>query len=511
MPDNKMPLNKSPLAYWRFVPMVVASMVLAASPIWAQAIRDPRDIAMEQINATPPFLVRVEVDHPDHVYRQGDAILISVRSERAGYLYLFYCDASQQVTCLFPNEVQDENCVPANETIVIPDQRARFKLRVGPPFGNEVLKAVVTTEPLESLDPNTLVKGGFTPLKPQKLKAVFVEVDGGDNNQPVPQQTRLWSEHHVQVTTLGGTGEVPSQPNLGSIPRLENLVAPMGQPSTGPPHGQPNLPIDGRPKRVGVFIGVSNYQDPEIRPLKTADRDAQALAAVMKEKGQLDETAVLVNEKATLANIQAVLHHGLPAATRPGDLVIIYWSGHGGRTSNLDGTEPDGYDEYLVPHDGRLEPADAIRRTMLLDKTFGRWVQSLDGRKLIVIIDACHSGGQTQGAIKALTGGSPDAPFRKFFFATTLQRTKDIGQRETAVLASSRASQVSFERRGRDLSVMTHFLIEKLGGSADPVTLQQAADYLVEQVPAFVEQHYAGTTQTPVFVNQTTPPVFLRP
>jgi hypothetical protein len=147
---------------------------------------------------------------------------------------------------------------------------------------------------------------------------------------------------------------------------------------------------------------------------------------------------------------------------------------------------------------------------MVLDKAFGRWVQNLDGRRLVVIIDACHSGGQTQGAIKSLTGGNTEVPFRGFFFATTLKRTKDIGQRETAVLASSRATQVSFERREETLSVMTHFLVEKLSGGSGPVTLTEAAEYLAENVPQFVQQHYPGTTQTPVFVNQTTPPVYLR-
>ncbi len=480
-------------------------------------------MAVGQINETPPFLVRVEVDHADRVYRGGEMIQVSVRSEREGYLYLFYCDAGGQVTCLFPNRVQSDNCVPANETIVVPDSSARFRLRVAPPFGNEVLKAVVTTEPLKSLELNTLTKGHFTPLKPDKLKRVMVEVTGGDSaadpTSEDPQAgdgrdratARQWAEHYVQITTQGADQPVAARPSLESLPRLAEVVARTEQPAPGPPPGQPVAPSGAdRPKRVGVFIGVSNYQDPEIRPLKAAHHDAQAFAEALRQYGQFDETIVLVNEKATLHNIQRVLREGLPAVTGPGDLVIIYWSGHGGRTSNLDGTEPDGYDEYLVPYDGRLEPADAIRQTMLLDKTFGRWVQELDGRRLVVIIDACHSGGQTQAAVKALTAAHPATPFRKFFFATMWRRTKDIGQRETAVLASSRATQVSFERRGGDLSVMTHFLVEKLKNSAGPVTLLDAVEYLKAQVPAFVEKNYPGTSQTPVFVDQTTPPVFLR-
>ena len=51
----------------------------------------------------------------------------------------------------------------------------------------------------------------------------------------------------------------------------------------------------------------------------------------------------------------------LPCAIHPGDTVLIYWAGHGGRCANTDGTQPDGYDEYLVPFDGSLESDAAIK------------------------------------------------------------------------------------------------------------------------------------------------------
>ncbi len=470
-----------------------------------------RAAALSELNLTPPFLVRVDVDQADRLYHAGDTIQVSVRSEREGYLYLFYCDASGQTTCLFPNQIQAENRIPANESVIVPAANAPFQLRVGPPFGTEVMKAVVTTEPLQSIELDTLTKGGFTPLKAGKLKAVFVEAKENYSDPSAAQpHSRQWAEHHLQIVTLAGNQAPPATPQLRELPQLADLVgnggAPVAQPATQP---HP-VPATGK-KRVGVFIGVSRYQDPGIRPLRVADLDAKTMAQVMEELGQLDESVVLVNEQATLANVQQVIQNALPAATRPGDLVLIYWSGHGGRTSNLDGTEPDGFDEYLIPYDGRLDPAAAVRQTMLLDKTFGRWTLNLDGRQLVVILDACHSGGQTQGAIKSIFGGDSATPFRDFFFANAFARTKDIGQRETAVLASSRATQISFEQRGQSLSVMTHFLVERLRNSTGPVSIQDAAAYVAQNVPSFVQEHYPGTTQTPVFVDYTTPPVVLRP
>jgi hypothetical protein len=477
----------------------------------AQPAEDPRAEALSELNLTPPFLVRVDVDHADRIYHGGDTIQVSVRSEREGYLYLFYCDASGQTTCLFPNQIQANNRIPANQTILVPAAQAPFQLRVGPPFGSEVLKAIVTTEPLQTIELNMLTKGGFTPLSTGKLKAVFVEAKENFSPTSAGQPGgRQWAEHHLQMVTVAADQAAPETPHLGDLPQMSEMTNSGSAMITQPTPLAPTVPTT-RPKRVGVFIGLSRYQDPGIRPLRVADRDAQTMAQVMQQWGQLDDSVVLVNEQATLSNVQQVIQTGLPTASRAGDFVLIYWSGHGGRTSNLDGTEEDGFDEYLIPYDGRLAPAAAVRESMLLDKTFGRWTLNLDGRRLIVILDACHSGGQSQGAIKSITGGDAATPFRRFFFAGAFERTKDIGQRETAVLASSRASQISFEQREQQLSVMTHFLVEKLRNSAGPVSIQDAAAYVEQQVPVFVQEHFPGTTQTPVFVDYTTPPQLLRP
>ena len=66
----------------------------------------------------------------------------------------------------------------------------------------------------------------------------------------------------------------------------------------------------------------------------------------------------LANEQATRANIEHAIRRHLPAVTRPGDTVLIYWSGHGSRCADTDGDEKDGFDEYLVPHDGRVSDVE---------------------------------------------------------------------------------------------------------------------------------------------------------
>jgi hypothetical protein len=449
--------------------LVLAGLLPAsAGQALAQPLGDPRGVMVEQVrNDQPAFMVRVDVDHPDRVYRDGELMQVRVISEKAGYLYLLYCDANQDVSCLFPNRVQTDNHIPANQAIVVPAPGATFRLRISPPFGQEVLKAVVTLQPLKELKLDELNKSDATPVSLPRVKGVKVEM------ADLPTQ---WAEHHVQITTTGRGGAVPS-----------------------------------KERRVGLFIGINQYQSTRIHGLKASAKDALEMADVMKRRGKLDDSIVLTNEQATLTNIEEAIRRRIPAETHPGDTVIIYWSGHGGRVADDNGDEKDGYDEYLVPYDGDLRDVDSTRRTMLVDDTFGRWMQELDGRKILLLLDTCYSAGQATQA-KGMSQEVEPLPGTTFdFFDGELNRAKDVGQSELAMLASSEPSQVSFERKEGDLSAMTYFLARQLEQGSTPLTLQAAYQQLRQDVPAYVEQQFPGATQTPVLIDSTTPPTYLRP
>jgi uncharacterized caspase-like protein len=233
-----------------------------------------------------------------------------------------------------------------------------------------------------------------------------------------------------------------------------------------------------------------------------------------------DKTYVLTNEKATLSNIRMYICEKLVQDTRPGDTVMIYWSGHGGRCASTAG---NAFDEFLVPYDGSLDSNDSVRRTMLLDKTMARWVQALDGRKVMVVLDTCHSGGFGAGAkgmkkkddesfVKGIGNVGLDKWAQPHFLADEMSRAKSIGQKDAAVLASSTAKQVSFERRDKTLSVMTYFVVDYVKSSKGPLTLEQVYKGIEKKVPEYVEKEFEGTTQTPVFSDQAVvPPAKVRP
>lgn len=444
---------------------LTAGMALAAEPA-----RSPRGVLVEEVrNDEPAFMVRVDVERPSRVYVAGEEIRVQVRSARDGFLYLVYCDAANQVSCLFPNAFEADNRITAEQEIVVPrpiDPGAKgFRIKVGPPFGEELLKAIVCTQPLPGETLAQLMRAAQDTNLNGTARGVIVE----------KVESAEWAEHHVMITTK---------------------PAPEGAPAGS--------------RRIALCVGISEYADGQIQDLSVCDKDALATAETLQQRCGFERAIVLANNQATRKNIEYAIRHELPAATRPGDTVVIYWSGHGGRCADTDGDEKDGFDEYLVPQDGQLTSPEVIRNSMILDDTFGRWMQELDGRRVLVILDTCHSGGQ--GQEKSLTAGNGSAPppLAFDFLDGELKRIKDIGQRETALLASSTASQVSFERREGDLSTMTYFLLAQLQSGNEPLELREAFARLQASVAEYVEKTFPGTTQTPVLLDNLTAPLLLR-
>ena len=426
----------------------------------AAATKSARGIEVEEKvrNDASAFMVRVDVDRPDRTYEEGDLMQVSVESEKDGYLYLLYKQADGTEKCLFPNKYDRNNRIFSGRKITIPTTTSRFNLRITPPLGDELLIALVTLQPLPetAFGGQSLTKSIVTDVDLDTLIAKGVEVQ-------LRRKPDRWAEHSVKVRAVprGGRG----------------LAAPVQ-------------------KRIGLFVGISNYRDRRVPDLHICHQDAVAMANAMQEYCDLDGIAVLIDEKATRKAIETAFRE-LKLKSNPGDIIFIYWSGHGASCADTGGDEADGRDEYLVPYDGNPEDAAG---TMVLDDALGRWVQALDGRKVTVILDACHSGGQATGkgvddADRGIKGfGTVPTPLD--MLDSELGRIKDIGQHDASMLFSSASDEISAERRDEKLSVMTYFLVEKITESSS-LTLSGAYEHVKVEVPKYMKKYYPGRTQTP--------------
>ncbi|MCA9268507.1 MAG: caspase family protein [Planctomycetales bacterium] len=428
------------------------------------------------VNTESAFMVAVDVDHADRVYRGGETMTVTVQAEKDCYVYLAYYSGNDS-TLLFPNQHQTNNFVPAHTPVKIPGNGAPFQFRTSAPYGQEVLHVMASTVKIDALE-NAGKQGPFKALATQDLKNMVVEVKDKKQSD--------WAEARIDILTY--------DPNDQAAPPPPDPDAPPSVGKTG--------------KRYGVCIGISQYQHERIQDLQVSHIDAQKMAEALKQDCHLDDVVLLTNEQATRANIEQAIFHDLVQKSHAGDSVFIFFSGHGGRTADQNGDEEDGFDEYLVPNDGILGKEE----TMILDDTFARWMQELSGRQIAIFMDNCYSG----GASKSIDGGlvpsksvTPAGAKGSLFdgMEAEIKRTKDLGQQQTCVLAACQANQLAWEMpASQSGSVLTHYLLESLkDDSADAnkdgnLTVQESYQFIQQKVETYVKDKFQAD-QNPVIVD----------
>lgn len=120
-----------------------------------------------------------------------------------------------------------------------------------------------------------------------------------------------------------------------------------------------------------VVIGVYDYQR-ESYDMSTNYSDAEDLNRILSNAWGGEHVQLLVNEESTKAGIEDSICSWLKENADENDVALIYFHGHGGN--------------------GYLCPYDAGRNIDISNSEIGMWIDELETDKIIVIIDACHSG-----------------------------------------------------------------------------------------------------------------------
>lgn len=223
-----------------------------------------------------------------------------------------------------------------------------------------------------------------------------------------------------------------------------------------------------------LVIGVNRYEHESqgISPLRFAVGDAEAVQRALVDPrtgGFPPENVTLLTdltaEKPTNTAIGRALNR-LITSVNDSDLVVIYFSGHG--------YEQDGR-AYLLPANADL---DALDYSAIERDAFVRQLDRIPARKVVVVLDACHSGGVNRGG----KGVGRDASLSEQYFQ------KFAGAQGRAFIASSSAGELSWEDEEAGHGVFTRAFTEGLGGSADRapedgiVTLEELRTYLESEV-----------------------------
>ncbi len=261
-----------------------------------------------------------------------------------------------------------------------------------------------------------------------------------------------------------------------------------------------------------LFIGVGDYPEDSGWNKLNAANDLTLLKTVLTDNQvPADNIRTLLDADATRAGIENALGD-LAVSARPGETVWVHFSGHGQQVQDDNGDELDGLDEALVPYDApkKWKKNEYEGERHLRDEKLGEKLAEIRLRvgkkgRLVITVDACHSGTGTRGYgnargtdevmadpdwLRTLTGRA--LPLKDAALESGSGLSEDAAP--WVLLSSSAPHELSFETSGADgaaTGLFTAALAQALA--------QAAPDDTYETLFVQVRRHMMGVTtqQTP--------------
>lgn len=231
------------------------------------------------------------------------------------------------------------------------------------------------------------------------------------------------------------------------------------------------------PRLFCVAIGVGDYHDDKLPPLKFSTKDARDFAETIAKKRGLPfaevQVKLLTDEEATRADIFEAMEW-LQQETTPNDVCFFFYAGHGYRD------EKDRF--YFMPYGGTTDKL----YNCFSAADFRNMAEDIHC-KLIVFTDACYSAALFEGNRSAATT----------HFIEQLRRTKN----GMMLYASSASDTKSKEDNSWGNGAFTKALLAAFNGGArqqfdEGLSTQELELYLYKEV-----RRLTNFKQTPIFIN----------
>lgn len=437
--------------------VVVLALTAAAHGAFAQTPDDllagTRVLVPVPVNAATDPALTVSVDR--RVLRIGETVEICFSAGQPGYVTLWNIGSNGQVARVFPNAYSGGD--PAAMKVPGGGQRQcagsagdPFRFRVGGPPGREDLYLTWTATP--DLQP---AAAGFAGA--EDLAQAFARM--------AQQNPATWAAVKTTYEIEGSAGpaaapeEPPPPPPAVPPPPPPAPAAPPAAPPPPPPAAAvppppappPQAPTPTPPQAAAPSAASRNVyilaMGSNVDPLTKSNQDAQMFVGEFRRLMSVPPQNIRVYKNVYRRQFIEGMDW-LKTMVHPGDVAVIYYSGHGSTVSDDDGDETDGLDEVFVTYDveGKSKPSS---RDIVRDDEYAAMVEALNTDQVLSVIDACHSGGLNRGVGTAMTGTNA-----KFFVAGELGTTppsptralsKPRNQPKGTLLAAAREDQSALE------------------------------------------------------------------
>ena len=264
--------------------------------------------------------------------------------------------------------------------------------------------------------------------------------------------------------------------------------------------------------RRAIVIGIGQQEDKSWGKIN-GDKDVPFVEEMLKKaKFRTGNVTKLVNQQATKAAIVAAFK-SLASQSKRGDVVYVHFSGHGQQMADVHNDEKDGLDECWIPYDAYRKPCEKDRgEKHLTDDEVNYHLNAIrdkigDSGKMLVVIDACHSGGATRGDEDEVVRGVEDIfeTIKSFIWGASTDKGKtDVNpdaqeNRERWITISAcKSDQVNIEMKSPAVGKLTYAIYNMVKES----TGKDNYDFF-GGISMFVKSNRGSRLQSPEMTGET--------
>lgn len=221
------------------------------------------------------------------------------------------------------------------------------------------------------------------------------------------------------------------------------------------------------------------------------DKDVPYVLRMLKDAGYT-EIQTLVNKQATKANIVSRFKI-LAVESKKGDVVYIHFSGHGQLVTDVNGDEEDGWEESWIPYDAYENYCNEDKgEKHLVDDEINVLLTSIRNKigkqgKLLVVVDACHSGDSSRGEDldETVRGG-----YNKFVIPARRKARSNKPAEQWLTLSACKDYQLNQEMKSPQVGKLTYALY----------MLSKEGLLTIEAIDRFMKRYRSRLPQAPVLM-----------
>ncbi len=242
-------------------------------------------------------------------------------------------------------------------------------------------------------------------------------------------------------------------------------------------------------RRLGLVVGVNQYQDTTFQPLRFAENDARVFAQWLVNsrggKWALNDVQYIQGIHATRDAIESLVLQLCLSVAQPDDLVVIYIASH----AFIDERSGDG---YLALTDTAYRDAKTGLHLLSLAQQIMPWSRA---NQIVFILDCFQTG---QGWSARRTSPYDVLPLLGTSLLAGIQQHPN-----RVFLCSCRGNEFGMEAGERGLGLLMHSIIVGLSGAGtDPatgnVTLQNLYTYLISKLAKQQRPQIFGQAPAPI-------------